>query len=186
MGTRTAIAVVVLFALSACAPKFDWRELNSNEGGFSALMPAKPRYEERPLAGPPGVTMHLWSARAAESLFGVGYADYPAVDAHLLDATRDALVANIRGRLLEEKQVAQNGLAGREFRAESGDMALRARLLFSGPRLYQVVVIGRRSALSDAAANIDLFLSSLRPRRSNRIDESYPPERRRENHQQRK
>lgn len=163
MESRTVIAFIALFALSACAPEFDWRELNSNEGGFSALMPAKPRYEERSLADAPGVTMHLWSAHAAKSVFGVGYADYPVADTRLLDATRDALVANIRGRLLEERAIASNGLVGLELTAESDDRVLQARLLLSGSRLFQLVVLGPKNDLRNAAADVDLFLSSLRP-----------------------
>lgn len=163
MNFRAVIPVIALLALSACSPEFDWRELNSTEGGFSALIPAKPRYEERSLANAAGVTMHLWSARAAGSLFGIGYADYPAADARLLDATRDALVANIRGRILEERPIAQHGLEGRELTAASGDIVLKARLLTSGARLYQIVVLGRANALGHAAADVDLFLSSLRP-----------------------
>jgi len=126
-------------------------------------MPAKPRYEKRPLAGAPSVIMHLWSGRAGESVFGVGYADYPAADARVVDATRDALVANIRGNVTEEKPIVQHGLRGRELTAEGGDIVLKARLFTSGPRLYEVVVIGRRRAVKDAAAEIDLFLSSFQP-----------------------
>jgi len=163
MKRRFATAGVALFALSACTPDFDWRELNSAEGGFSALMPAKPHYEKRPLAGAPTVVMHLWSGRAGESVFGVGYADYPAADARVMDATRDALVANIRGRVTEEKPIVQHGLRGRELTAESGDIVLKARLFTSGPRMFEVVVIGRRRALKDAATEVDLFLSSFRP-----------------------
>lgn len=162
-SARIAFAFIALFALSACAPEFDWRELNSNEGGFSALMPAKPRYEERSLADAPGVTMHLWSAHAAKSVFGISYADYPVAGTRLLDATRDALVANVRGRLLEEKPITSNGLAGLELTAESDDKVLQARLLLSGSRLFQLVVLGPKKDLWNATTEVDLFLSSLRP-----------------------
>jgi hypothetical protein len=159
--SRAVIAFVALLALG-CSPELDWRELRSTEGGFSALMPARPRYEVRRLSGASAVAMHLWSARAAKSVFGVGYADYiAAVDLRTLDDTRDALVRNIGGRLLEERPIEQIGLTGREFVAESRDVLLRARLLVSGARLYQLAVLGERNAV--AAADIELFLSSFRP-----------------------
>lgn len=160
MRLRKASFLVALLAL-ACSLELDWRELRSTEGGFAALMPAKPRYEARTLVGAPAVTMHLWSARAANSVFGVGYADYPAVDAAILDGTRDALAKNIGGRVLEEKPLVQSGLPGRDFVAEGGTTRLRARLLVSGTRLYQLAVLGERNAV--AAADIDLFLSSFQP-----------------------
>jgi hypothetical protein len=156
-----AIAAVVALLCIACSPELDWRELKSDEGRFTALMPAKPRYEARPLTGAPTVVMHLWSAHAAKSIFGVGYADYPEADARVLDATRDALLNNIRGRLLEEKPLTQGGLAGRALVAEAGDTALRARLFVSGSRLYQIAVLGGKNAIS--TADLELFLSSFRP-----------------------
>jgi hypothetical protein len=158
--SRAVIALVAFLALG-CSPELDWRELKSTDGGFSALMPAKPRYEVRKLSGAPAVAMHLWSARAAKSVFGVGYADYPAVNLRILDSTRDALVKNMGGRLLEQRPLEQSGLAGCEFVAESGDVLLRVRLLVSGARLYQLAVLGERDAV--AAADIELFLSSFRP-----------------------
>ena len=50
MRARTVAFLVALLAL-ACAPELDWRDLGSIEGGFAALMPAKPRYEVRSLVG---------------------------------------------------------------------------------------------------------------------------------------
>lgn len=160
MESRAAIAILALFAL-ACSLELDWRDLRSAEGGFSALMPSKPRYEVRALDGTPSVTMHLWSAHAANSVFGVGYVEYRAADGGVLDRTRDALVRNIRGRVLEDVPVAQAGLTGRAVVAESGDLLLRARLLVSGTRLYQLVVLGRRAHVTDADA--EFFLSSFHP-----------------------
>jgi hypothetical protein len=158
--SRKASFLVALLVL-ACSLELDWRELKSTEGGFTALMPAKPRYEARALGGAPAVTMHLWSARAASTVFGVGYADYPGLDDAALDRIRDALVKNIGGRVLGEKPLVQRGLPGRDFVAESGATRLRARLLVSGKRLYQLAVLGERDAVADA--DIELFLVSFQP-----------------------
>jgi hypothetical protein len=83
------------------------------------------------------------------------------VDAAVLDGTRDALARNIGGRVLEERPLVQNGLPGRDFVAESDAKKLKARLLVSGKRLYQLAVLGERDAV--AAADVELFLSSFRP-----------------------
>lgn len=160
MRARVAIAVLGLFAL-ACSPELDWRELRSAEGGFAALMPSRPRHEVRSLGTVPAVAMHLWSARAANTVFGVGYIDYAAVNAGILDTTRDALIRNIGGRLIEEKSLTQGSLAGRAFEARSGERVLRVRLLASETRLYQIAVLG--DAKSIAPADVELFLSSFRP-----------------------
>ena len=124
-------------------------------------MPAKPSYQMRTLSGT-AVTMHLWSAHAGKSVFGIGYADYPTGDAPTLDATRNALVANIHGNLIEETPLFRNGLGGRALVAEGGEIVLKGQLLTSGNRLYQLVVLGPRNALK--AADVDLFFSSFNPR----------------------
>lgn len=160
MRLRKASFLIALLVL-ACSPELDWRVLTSAEGGFTALIPAKPRYEARTLGGDRAVTMHLWSARAANCVFGIGYADHPAVNTAILDGTRDALAKNIGGRVLEEKPLLHKGLPGREFVAESGTMRLRAHLLVARNRLYQLAVLGERDAV--AAADVELFLSSFRP-----------------------
>jgi hypothetical protein len=155
-----AAAILAALGLLACSHELDWREIRSAEGGFTALVPGKPRYETRTLSGG-AVTMHLWSVQAGNSLFGVGYADYPAADAGILDATRNALVANIQGNLIRESPLLRNGLAGRALVAEAGDTVLRAQLLISGKRLYQLAVLGPRNALSPA--DVDLFFFSFSP-----------------------
>lgn len=123
------------------------------------MVPGKPVHEARALAGTPGVTMRLWSARAANSVFGVGYADYPALDEGTLDGIRDALIANLGGHLLGETPLLLAELTGREFTAASGSRMLRARLLAHGTRLYQLALISEGNAVS--AADADLFLSSF-------------------------
>jgi hypothetical protein len=160
-----AVAICVALGLLACSRELDWREIKSDEGRFTAMVPGKPRYETRALSGGSGgaaATMHLWSAQARKSVFGVGYADYPAGNGGILDSTQSALVANIHGNLLEESRILRNGLAGRALVAQGGDTVLRAQLWVSGRRLYQLAVLGPGNDLS--AADVELFFSSFSPR----------------------
>jgi hypothetical protein len=159
--SRAPVVLVALLAV-ACSPELDWRELKSAEGGFVAMMPGKPLYEERTLAGTPALAMHLWSARAADSLFGIGYADYPVLDEGTLDGIRDALIKNLGGHLLEERSLLSAGFTGREFAAASASRMLRVRLLVRGRRLYQLAVLGDENAIS--AAKIEPFFSSFQAR----------------------
>ena len=145
---------------AACSPKLDWRELRSEEGRFVAALPGKPELDERELSGRPGAVMHLWSARAGGAVYGVGYVDQPTADPALVARTRDALVANIAGRLVEDKEIAQGSAQGREFRAEGPDAILIARVLVSGRRLYQVAVVGRKTGID--VNGIETFFSSFR------------------------
>src|ERR1700674_2912454 len=110
-------------------------------------MPAKLRYETQPLSGAGGVTMHLWSAQAADSVFGVGYADHPGADPNLVERTAAGLARNISGRITQRRDMNMGErAAGLEFTAE-GDApgrVLQARVLRAGERLYQQVVISPR------------------------------------------
>jgi hypothetical protein len=155
-GGLTALALVA----AGCSPELDWRELRSEPGRFVAALPGRPIFEERELSGEPGVVMHLWSARAGDAVYGIGYADRASTDRSLVERTRDTLAANIGGRLVEDKDVALGPARGREFTAEGADTALVARLLVVGPRLYQLAVIGKKGAIEASA--VDTFFSSFR------------------------
>lgn len=161
MRSRSPIALLALF-VAACSPELNWRELKSTEGGFVAMMPGKPLYEARTLAGTPAVAMHLWSARAANSVFGVGYADYPVLDEGTLDGIRDALIKNLGGHLLEERSLFLAEFSGREFAAAGANKTLRVRLLVRGRRLYQLAVLGDENAMSEV--EMEPFFSSFQAR----------------------
>jgi hypothetical protein len=154
------VLLLALFLAAACSPELNWRELRSEEGGFVAVLPGKPRFEEREISGEPGVVLHFWSSEASGAVFGVGYADYPASRRVPVEQTRDALAGNIRGRIVEDKELAPGSAKGREFRAENADTFLAARLLASGSRLYQIAVVSRKDGI--APTDVELFLDSLR------------------------
>jgi hypothetical protein len=145
---------------TACSPELDWRELRSEKGRFVAMLPGKPNFAERELSGEKGVVMHLWSARAGDAVFGIGYADYPSADPAIIERTRNALAANIRGRIVEDKELSQGLAKGREFRAEGPEATLTGRLLMADSRLYQIAVLGRKESVNPS--DVEVFLSSLR------------------------
>jgi hypothetical protein len=144
----TILALAVALALAACYSELDWREFTSPEGGFTVMLPSKPARESRELvlAGSPA-TMHMISAHAPEMAFGVGYADLPpSTDpGRTVDEGRVALLRNIGGVVIAER--ALDGVTGVEFEAEGAaegnPMRLAARVLVSGNRYYQVVLVAR-------------------------------------------
>jgi hypothetical protein len=165
------VALVVLVALcAACSPALDWREFSWGEGGFAVLMPGKPRSESRALSiDGVEVTMRMFSVHADGLAFGVGYADFPpgagdAVRSRRIAATRDALVANIDGRLASQSDVALDGHRGIDFRAQGrvrdAGYFVAGRVYAVGDRLYQLAVVGREDAA--AKADPELFLGSFR------------------------
>lgn len=132
------------------------------------LLPARVHAESRPLSGIAGnPVMHLWSARTADTLFGAGYADLAAVDDVALAALRDGLVRNLQGKIVSDRDVRAGAITGREFLAEGliggAPVVLRLRLLVSGARVYQLVVIGRAGAVPPE--ELDMFFESFKLRR---------------------
>lgn len=148
----------------------DWREVRPPGGGFVVLFPQKPAQSERRLPTPAGeVMMRMYSVRLGEHLLAAGFADFPAPPAApLLDLLRDALIANINGQVINEREIASTGMRGREFNA-TGTLGggadaraglLQARLLVHGQRYFQLVSLGGPDSLQQA--DIEFFLGSFK------------------------
>ncbi|MBE0622627.1 MAG: hypothetical protein IH605_18700 [Burkholderiales bacterium] len=167
-GALTLVTVCAAFALAACAPELDWRELSVPEGGFAVLLPGKAQRESRTLntaAGALAMTMYACSLK--QGTMGVAYTDYPATQdgaeqlREHLDAARDALLRNVGAGAHTEEEVAIAGLRGRQVYAEgSNGVQLKARFVLAGNRLYQIAYVGSRGAV--AMADIDMFLTSFK------------------------
>lgn len=172
---RVAVAGVLL--LSACTPKFDWREVRGTDAPFVVLMPAKPSTLSRPInIGDTPVTMTMTGADIDGVNFAVGSAELPdhAQAQAALSAIQTALVKNINGTIRHQKSstVAQSSGAVTSWTAaieieasgtpgDSGQAwLLLARFVAHDRRIYQVVVLGRADAVSRDAA--DTFLSSFK------------------------
>lgn len=167
---RQLFSLLAWLFLTACTPALDWREVRPPGGGFVVLLPQKPAQSERRLVTPAGsVLMRMVAARTGEHLLGVGFADFPApLDAPLLDALRDALLANINGQVTNEREITAAGMRGREFSAkgtlgrgtEARTGLLQARLLVRGQRYFQLVSLGGAGSMQQA--DIEFFLASLK------------------------
>jgi|APFre7841882724_1041349.scaffolds.fasta_scaffold03541_4 hypothetical protein len=169
-GPLGAVLLALALLAAACTPERDWRELQWPQGGFSVLLPGKPRKEARTVTiGDTAVPLEMLSLQTKGAAYGVGYADFPPgatpeVQARRLAAARDQLVGNIAGELKADKEISVSGHPGREFRAEgkvAGEpFVTSARVVAVGDRLYEVAVVAR--AEQAAAADPDLFLGSFK------------------------
>jgi hypothetical protein len=168
-AARLFLIAFATFA-AACSPALDWREFGWPDGGFAVLLPGKPRSESRTLAiDGVEVTMRMFSVHADGLAFGVGYADFPPgandeARSRRIAATRDALVANIDGRVTSQGEVTLDRHRGVDFRAQGkvqdAGYFVAGRVYAVGDRLYQLAVVGREDAA--AKADPELFLSSFR------------------------
>lgn len=160
------LALTLSLGLAGCYNELDWREVASTQGRYRIVMPAKPQEQTRTLNSAAGaVPMTMISARAANWMFGVAYADYPGGDAQQhIDAQRDALVRNISGHVTSEKIETTGGMSTRVLTAEgrTGEtiVILRARFVADGARLYQIAAVGARGGVPET--ELDTFFSSFK------------------------
>jgi hypothetical protein len=153
-------------------PTGSWIAFESNEGGFKAEFPSSPRTEtsQVPTAGI-SVDMVTYSAELNDMYFAVATTDFPDAiisakpAAVLLDGARDGAVANIGGKLKEEKQIEVDGNAARRLvitgSTEGIELVVDSVLFIKGKRLYQGIVV--RPANKDGGTDVQKFLDSLHP-----------------------
>ena len=168
---RQLFSLLACLLLGACSPALDWREYRPPDAGFVVVFPQKPAQSERRLQTPAGeVLMRMYSVRVGEHVLGTGFADFTApITPALIDAMRDALVANIGGRVESEQVSVAAGLSGRAFSAkgvlgrgaDAKPGLLQARLLVRGQRYIQLVSLGGPGGMQQA--DIEFFLTSFKP-----------------------
>lgn len=162
-----AALVATAFTLSACSPKYDWREVRSDTAPYAVALPTKPTTFSRKidLNGVP-VSMTMTASEVDGVTFAVGTAELPdAAQAQVsLAAMKTAMVRNIGGTIRQEKvstmaqsQSASSGkVAVTEVEASGPPGAttngqprvLFARFVAKERRVYQLVVTGPEKAVS--------------------------------------
>jgi hypothetical protein len=179
-------ALLAALLLGACSPRFDFREVRGPD--FVVALPGKPQTQTREVeyAGPGGparLTMTLISSGVGPTLFAVGTTTLPAAALAPTEVEasvawfRDALLRNVRGKLVAAQPLAVAVPGGRTLRTaqavraqgqpagvstdgKAGATVVAARFIVADDRLYQVVVLGAESELTPAV--LDTFFDSFR------------------------
>ena len=175
-ATQIACAAAVVIPLSACTPKYDWREVRGTDTPFTVLLPAKPSTYTRPVnLGGIKANMTMTAAEIDDVTFAVGTAELPdtaQAQAALL-AMKETLVKNINGVVRQEKTQLGSTRSTIELEAGPGaaqsaasktggdkEIALHARFFARDRRVYQVIVAGRERAIRPES--VDTFLTSFK------------------------
>lgn len=172
---RNTACIVCLLFLSACSPKYDWREVRSDTASYSVVLPTKPATHTRniDLKGTP-VSMTMVASEVDGVTFAIGSAELPdATQAQVsLAAMKTAMINNIRGTVKQEKVLtipqsmsAPGTVALTEIEAvgslANGQSAiLFARFLAKEKRVYQLIVIGPKKSVS--RDTVTTFFSSFK------------------------
>ncbi|PRC93312.1 hypothetical protein [Solimicrobium silvestre] len=167
---KLTIAFLLALSITACSPKFDWRDVRGGESPYTVLMPAKPALLSREIQlGQQTVTMHMTGAQIDGVSFAVGAVKLPdAAQAQTaLTNIKIALLKNISGTITHEKTSANTSESkltiNTDFDAISTTTTTRmvGRLVARDVWVFQVVVVGPEKAINKDA--VDTFLSSFKP-----------------------
>ncbi|HZW13707.1 MAG TPA: hypothetical protein VFF81_11015 [Noviherbaspirillum sp.] len=166
--TSACLAGVLL--LTACSPKYDWREVHGSSTPFAVVLPAKPASHTRNInLDGIQVNMTMTAAEVDGVTFAVGITELPdAMQAQkALDSMKTALVRNIGGTIRQEKSSTVNGVPTTEIEASGPAVPgaeqprlMLARFIAQDRHAYQLVVVGQENAVERDAA--DAFFTSFK------------------------
>ncbi len=171
-SSRLVPLFVSFVLLSACSPKYDWREVRGSASPFTATMPGKPSEYTRPVQLDQLKTnMTMMGTKVEGATFAIGVAEAPdAAKAQIaINMMKLALVKNIDGKIVKEKivdkpyrylEIEAAGL--QKLYGKTEQVLLLGRFVADDKRIYQVIVAGRESPAMREAA--DTFLTSFKPK----------------------
>lgn len=169
----TALAAVVV--LSACSPKFDWRDYRSPDAQFTALFPGKPSVLTRDIdLDGKKISLTITASEVDGSTFAIGSATLDSAEQAqaALPAMQAALLKNIDGKVRSEKtaSAASSSPAGTRQRStlsveatgtqQGKPVLLVGRFVAQDKHIAQIIILGEESKLS--RETIDTFIDSVK------------------------
>lgn len=127
----TAIKIIVVaFALAACTPAFNWRDVSFDQAGVTALLPCKPDRGTRAvqLAGQ-AAQMSMAGCEAGGAMFTVSLVEVPistAVQAMAADLKTQSKATHNR-QVAHGRFIAQAAIYGQPTQGSDGPGALSAQ-----------------------------------------------------------
>ena len=160
---------VLTSLLASCDPALNWREVRSDDAGYTALFPAKPTSFERAVnLDGLQVMMNMTAAEADGVNFAVATAIIEDVGQRTkaLIAMQTAMLRNIQGEITEQKTVTVKGGATAIQIYATGKagpagtpLVLFARFVMHERQVFQIIALGPKEKLGTETA--DTFLSSF-------------------------
>ena len=141
----------------------EWVRFDSRVGQFTVLLPQMPSEKIEIVAGTGGpYTSHVFSVKANDTTFLVGWVDYNEKfkfgSQSELNANRDNFIKEIKGKLVSSNNTTFDGYQGLEFVAETGYTVYKSRVVIVGRRPYQLIA-GTTKGVDDSANTMRFFES---------------------------
>lgn len=157
--------IAAILLLSACSPRYNWREIRGEGAPYSVMLPAKPASHSRTInLDGNQVTMTMTAAEVNGVTFAVGTAELAdaAKAANAVASMKTALLRNIKGTVQRETVASAGSNVSVELEATGEQQrVLFARFLNRDRRVYQVLVVGKETTVPREA--VDTFLASFKP-----------------------
>ena len=162
-----ALPLAATLLLLGCNPTYNWRDYSSPDAPYRIMFPAKPATHTRSvdLAGMQ-VEMTMTAAEVEGVMFAVGTGVAPDANRAraAVAAMKTALVRNIGARVQRESMAAAGLDSAVDIdavgNANGQPMQLRGRFEAHGKRFFQVIVMGKASAMTPE--HTDQFISSFK------------------------
>jgi hypothetical protein len=146
---RSLLLFVVLVPLLACKGA-NWKEVKSQEGGFSVLLPGQPKVERQTTetaVGPLAFTMHTVELSFGSIAYIASYNDYPP--SLIADGDKNAILDGVvegalgsKANLKKSDPISIDGHPGREFTGTVKDgYEYTSRAYLVNQRLYQLNIV---------------------------------------------
>ena len=172
-GKLIAVFLIVL-SITACSPKYDWRDVQGVDAPYTVLMPDKPSRLSREIQlGQQKVTMHMTAAKIDDVKFAVGAVKMPdATQAHAaLAVIKNMLLKNMAGTITEEKTTVSNEggklTVNDQFSviSSASSLCMSGRLVARDVWAFEVLVVGPEQVMKsdDVGIAVDMFLGSFKP-----------------------
>lgn len=175
VAAYAVFAVVTVLALAACSPKYDWRDVRSEDSPYTVLMPGKPATVSREIQlGQEKVVMHMTTVQIDGVNFAVGAAKLPDVTSAQMSVAviKANLVAKLGGKITHQKTTVANGDGKVTFNDEFGAISGRldqngsptrmvGKIVARNNWVFQVLVVGPDKTIN--RDSVDTFLTSFKP-----------------------
>lgn len=161
------LTLLLLVVFSAYKSAASWKEVYSDEGSYTILMPGNPQEQSQVANTEIGsIETHFFFVQQGDTEFFVTYTEYPYSyiqnnnSDDILDRARELSVTNLGGLLLKEEHlILLDKFPGRELTIDIPKRAFmsRIRVFLVNNKLYQLAVSFPQEKEQTVSADVEKF-----------------------------
>jgi hypothetical protein len=157
---QNTIFIIMLLLISACSPKYNWRQVKSSDPLFTAYFPEKPvEHSKQIILGDVKIIMRMTAAEVNGVNFAIAYVKTNEQNSQkIIQLMRSGMIKNINGTISESKIKNTLFIVGN---LKSGKRTqLYARFTTKNNWAIQAIVIGEEKKIK--TENLEMFFDSIK------------------------